>query len=132
MIYHDGTRFVATLTDKQGNPIGGAAIEITINGRSYDKITDEKGSVSLGLNLNSGIYSVVVKFKGLLNYTPITKHANVTIEQLLKDWMLLKCLETAHNIMQYLLILRAISLKTKIFNSILTVYFTQEPPMIKE
>ena len=45
MIYHDGTRFVATLTDKQGHPIGGAAIEITINGRSYDKITDEKGSV---------------------------------------------------------------------------------------
>ena len=84
MIYHDGTRFVATLTDKQGNPIGGAAIEITINGRSYDKITDEKGSVSLGLNLDSGIYSVVVKFKGLLNYTPITKHANVTIEPTVK------------------------------------------------
>ena len=84
MIYHDGTRFVATLTDKQGNPIGGAAIEITINERSYDKITDEKGSVSLGLNLDSGIYSVVVKFKGLLNYTPITKHANVTIEPTVK------------------------------------------------
>ena len=84
MIYHDSTRFVATLTDKQGNPIGGAAIEITINGRSYDKITDEKGSVSLGLNLDSGIYSVVVKFKGLLNYTPITKHANVTIEPTVK------------------------------------------------
>ena len=84
MIYHDGTRFVATLTDKQGNPIRDAAIEITINGRSYDKITDEKGSVSLGLNLNSGIYSVVVKFKGLLNYTPITKHANVTIEPTVK------------------------------------------------
>ena len=84
MIYHDGTRFVATLTDKQGNPIGGAAIEITINGRSYDKITDEKGMVSLGLNLDSGIYSVVVKFKGLLNYTPITKHANVTIEPTVK------------------------------------------------
>ena len=84
MIYHDSTRFVATLTDKQENPIGGAAIEITINGRSYDKITDEKGSVSLGLNLDSGIYSVVVKFKGLLNYTPITKHANVTIEPTVK------------------------------------------------
>ena len=84
MIYHDGTRFVATLTDKQGNPIRDAAIEITVNGRSYDKITDEKGSVSLGLNLDSGIYSVVVKFKGLLNYTPITKHANVTIEPTVK------------------------------------------------
>ena len=84
MIYHDGTRFTATLTDKKGNPIRDAAIEITVNGRSYDKITDEKGSVSLGLNLDSGIYSVVVKFKGLLNYTPITKHANVTIEPTVK------------------------------------------------
>ena len=84
MIYHDGTRFTATLTDKKGNPIRDAAIEITINGRSYDKITDEKGSVSLGLNLDSGIYSVVVKFKGLLNYTPITKHVNVTIEPTVK------------------------------------------------
>ena len=84
MIYHDGTRFTATLTDKKGNPIRDASIEITINGRSYDKITDEKGSVSLGLNLDSGIYSVVVKFKGLLNYTPITKHANVTIEPTVK------------------------------------------------
>ena len=84
MIYHDGTRFTATLTDKKGNPIRDAAIEITINGRSYDKITDEKGSVSLGLNLDSGIYSVVVKFKGLLNYTPITKYANVTIEPTVK------------------------------------------------
>ena len=84
MIYHDGTLFTATLTDKKGNPIRDAAIEITINGRSYDKITDEKGSVSLGLNLDSGIYSVVVKFKGLLNYTPITKHANVTIEPTVK------------------------------------------------
>ena len=84
MIYHDGTRFTATLTDKKGNPIRDATIEITVNGRSYDKITDEKGSVSLGLNLDSGIYSVVVKFKGLLNYTPITKHANVTIEPTVK------------------------------------------------
>ncbi len=84
MIYHDGTRFTATLTDKKGNPIRDATIEITVNGRSYDKITDEKGSVSLGLNLDSGIYSVVVKFKGLPNYTPITKHANVTIEPTVK------------------------------------------------
>ena len=84
MIYHDGTRFTATLTDKKGNPIRDATIEITVNGRSYDKITDEKGSVSLGLNLDSGIYSVVVKFKGLPNYSPITKHANVTIEPTVK------------------------------------------------
>ena len=84
MIYHDGTRFIATLTDKQGNPIRDAAIEITINGKTYTKTTDEKGVVSLGLSLDSGIYTVTVNFKGLLNYTPITRQAKVTIEPTVK------------------------------------------------
>ena len=84
MIYHDGTRFIATLTDKQGNPIRDAPIEITINGKTYTKTTDEKGVVSLGLSLDSGIYTVTVNFKGLLNYTPITKQAKVTIEPTVK------------------------------------------------
>ena len=84
MIYHDGTRFIATLTDKQENPIRDAPIEITINGKTYTKTTDEKGVVSLGLSLDSGIYTVTVNFKGLLNYTPITKQAKVTIEPTVK------------------------------------------------
>lgn len=84
MTYHDGTRFIATLTDKQGNPIRDAAIEITINGKTYTKTTDEKGVVSLGLSLDSGIYTVTVNFKGLLNYTPITRQAKVTIEPTVK------------------------------------------------
>ncbi len=84
MIYHDGTRLIATLTDKQGNPIKNATIEITINGKTYERQSDEKGVASLGLNLDSGIYQVSVKFSGLLNYTPITKHTNVTIEPTVK------------------------------------------------
>ena len=84
MIYHDGTRFIATLTDKQGNPIRDAAIEITINGKTYTKTTDEKGVVSLGLSLDSGIYTVTVNFKGTADYTPITKQAKVTIEPTVK------------------------------------------------
>ena len=84
MIYHDGTRFIATLTDKQENPIRDAAIEITINGKTYTKTTDEKGVVSLGLSLDSGIYTVTVNFKGTADYTPITKQAKVTIEPTVK------------------------------------------------
>ena len=84
MIYHDGTRFIATLTDKQENPIRDAAIEITINGKTYTKTTDEKGIVSLGLSLDSGIYTVTVNFKGTADYTPITKQAKVTIEPTVK------------------------------------------------
>uniref|UniRef100_UPI000362CB0B Ig-like domain repeat protein n=1 Tax=Methanobrevibacter smithii TaxID=2173 RepID=UPI000362CB0B len=84
MTYHDGTRFIATLTDKQGNPIRDAAIEITINGKTYTKTTDEKGVVSLGLSLDSGIYTVTVNFKGTSDYTPITRQAKVTIEPTVK------------------------------------------------
>ena len=84
MIYHDGTRFIATLTDKQENPIRDAAIEITINGKTYTKTTDEKGVVSLGLSLDSGIYTVTVNFKGTADYTPITRQAKVTIEPTVK------------------------------------------------
>ena len=84
MTYHDGTRFIATLTDKQGNPIRDAAIEITINGKTYTKTTDEKGVVSLGLSLDSGIYTVTVNFKGTADYTPITRQAKVTIEPTVK------------------------------------------------
>ena len=84
MTYHDGTRFIATLTDKQENPIRDAPIEITINGKTYTKTTDEKGVVSLGLSLDSGIYTVTVNFKGTADYTPITKQAKVTIEPTVK------------------------------------------------
>ena len=84
MIYHDGTRLTATLTDKQKNPIKDALLVITINGKAYERKTDDNGVASLGLNLDSGIYQVSVKFNGLLNYTPITKHTNVTIEPTVK------------------------------------------------
>ena len=51
-------RFVVNVTDNKGNPISNKSVNITINGRSYIKTTDENGSASIALGLNSGTYNV--------------------------------------------------------------------------
>ena len=51
-------RFVVNVTDNKGNPISNKSVNITINGRSYIKTTDENGSASIALGLNSRTYNV--------------------------------------------------------------------------
>lgn len=41
MIYKDGTRMVAVLTDYLGNPIANATVYFTINGQTYAKIVGD-------------------------------------------------------------------------------------------
>jgi hypothetical protein len=58
--YYTGPeRFVVNITDSKGTPLSNKNVTIVINGRSYNKVTDENGTVSLGLNLNSGVYNVI-------------------------------------------------------------------------
>ncbi|WP_400224669.1 adhesin, partial [Methanobrevibacter smithii] len=44
MIYKDGTRMVAVLTDYKGNPIANATVYFSINGVTYVRTTDVNGS----------------------------------------------------------------------------------------
>ena len=72
--YYGGPeRFVVTLTDSNGNPLPNQQISITINGPTYSRTTDENGMASLGLNLISGEYDVVV------NYEDINVTSKVTV-----------------------------------------------------
>ena len=64
MIYHDGTKMVAVLTDIKGNPIANATVYFTINGKTYAKSTDANGTASMGLNLVSGVYGTTVSYNG--------------------------------------------------------------------
>ena len=79
MFYHDGSRLVAKLTDFQGKPIVNATIYFSINGVTYVKTTDANGTASIGLNLESGAYPVIVAYNGSASYSKISKNITVTI-----------------------------------------------------
>ena len=79
MIYHDGTRLVAKLTDYQGRPIVNDIIYFTINGKTYAKTTDDNGTVSMGLNLDSKVYTATVSYNESEIYSKISKNVTVTI-----------------------------------------------------
>ena len=65
MIYHDGTRLVAKLTDFKGKAIVNATLYFTINGQTYNKTTDANGTASMGLKLSIPMYmQVTVTYNG--------------------------------------------------------------------
>ena len=79
MVYHDGTRLVAKLTDYQGKPIVNATIYFNINGVNYARTTNANGTASIALNLESGAYPVIVAYNGSASYSKISKNITVTI-----------------------------------------------------
>ncbi len=79
MIYKDGTRLIAKLTDYLGNPIANATVYFTINGQTYNKTTDANGTASMGLNLVSNVYQVTVSYKGSDKFDAVSKNITVTI-----------------------------------------------------
>ena len=58
--YKDPQKFTVTVTDAKGQPAANKTVEITINGVTYTRTTDETGTASLNINLNSGEYPVIV------------------------------------------------------------------------
>ena len=62
MSYHDGTRFVATFFDDNGNPLNDTQVEFFFKDLnvSYIKNTDDNGVAALCVNLNPGHYIVTV------------------------------------------------------------------------
>ena len=59
--YYSGHElFNVNVAYANGRAIAGKEVKITINGITYTRTTDEKGTASLNINLNSGVYPVVV------------------------------------------------------------------------
>ncbi len=60
--YYGGSqRFVATVYDKNNSPLKNATVKITVNGKTYEKTTDDNGQASIALGLNSGEYNVTTQ-----------------------------------------------------------------------
>lgn len=57
--YYSGSqRFVVKVYDKNNSPLKNATVKIKINGKTYDRTTDDNGQASIALGLNSGEYNV--------------------------------------------------------------------------
>ena len=79
MYYKDGTRFAVVLRDIYGNPLANMNVTISINGRNYVKQSDDNGTASLGLNLESKNYTVVTTFGGTSKYFGTRSNNTVSI-----------------------------------------------------
>ena len=79
MYYKNGTRYVVILTDQNGKPLANMNLTLVINGASYTRTTDENGTASIALNLNSGNYTASASFIGVDPYSDASVENNVTI-----------------------------------------------------
>ena len=95
MIYHDGTRLVAKLTDFKGKAIVNATLYFTINGQTYNKTTDANGTASMGLNLVSNVYQVTVSYNGSEIHDKVSKNITVTINPTIISKDLVKMYQNA-------------------------------------
>ena len=71
--YKGPERFLVNITSYEGNPLANKTVNITINGITYTRLTDENGTTSIPLGLNSGQYNVTTKVEN------ITANSTVTI-----------------------------------------------------
>lgn len=84
MHYKDGSIFKVTLKDKSKKAISNVKVKIAINGVTYSKVTDKKGTASINLNLKSGIYNVLTTFEGTSKYSKQSAKSTVTIKSTIK------------------------------------------------
>lgn len=80
MYYKDGHKFSVALKNQKKKPIANAKIKITINGTTYNRVTDKNGVASLNLNLKSGTYRVVTTFEATKQYDKQTTKSTIKVK----------------------------------------------------
>lgn len=72
----DGSKFVVKATDANKKPVGGCAVNIIVNGVTYERVTDSNGQAFLNINLNQGTYNVIARSYN----TTITKKITINVK----------------------------------------------------
>ena len=81
-VYNGGKYIVATLTDKDNNPMSDFDVTITINGKPSVITTDDNGQAKLSVNgIKPGVYVPTVVFSGSSKYLSATKSLKVTVKK---------------------------------------------------
>ena len=84
MHYKDGTQFKVTLKDNKKKAMSKAKIKIVLSGVTYNKETDKKGTIALGINLKSGTYNVVTTYAGSGTYEKQSVKSTITVKSTIK------------------------------------------------
>ena len=69
LYYKNGTQWIITLYDENGNPLSYQNISFVINGETYWRVTDEFGNAYLDINLRPGNYSITSIYNGTNLYS---------------------------------------------------------------
>ena len=77
-------RFIVTVLDANANPLSNKTVNITLNGVDYIRVSDENGSASIGLNLNSGAYNVTVCVDNMTIQSGVTVLSTVDAHDVIK------------------------------------------------
>lgn len=67
--YKEKSELIGYLKDDNNNPISNRNISISLNGKTYTKLTDKSGKFLLNLNLKPNTYKTTITFNGYGNYT---------------------------------------------------------------
>ena len=71
--YYSGSeRFTVNLTYAKGSPAANTPVNITINGVTYPRTTDENGTASLNINLGAGTYIITTMYNDAMISNNVT------------------------------------------------------------
>lgn len=70
LYFNSGNSFKVVLSDVNGTPLSNQSVIFTINGNNYTRTTNENGTASIKINLNSGSYDIASYFAGTSVYEP--------------------------------------------------------------
>ncbi|WP_296887648.1 Ig-like domain repeat protein [uncultured Methanobrevibacter sp.] len=81
--YHGSERFIVyVLKDDKG--VANKTVSITLNGVTYNRTTDENGIASLGLNINVGNYTALVKVDDTQINATVTIKSTIAADDVIK------------------------------------------------
>lgn len=67
------------LTDKEDQPLPNETIYITINGKTYERTTNEQGIATININLIPGVYKALIRYNGNDTYNGSTAYSDINI-----------------------------------------------------
>ena len=71
MTEKDGSRYTVTLEDGKGNKLNGVKVLFTVNGRNYERTSDNNGVAGLNINLMHGDYEILTQVYKVLKKNKI-------------------------------------------------------------